>query len=164
MAEPLAPLPYIYNKVKEGVSPTQALREYRESGGAIRTQRFYKAYGEIFAELAVRPNLQAAPTGAVPSAEEITRQESTRPGGFLARGGVLVSIRSVDPLTGRTTEETRVNFGSVRMQSLQTFGEIMGNLEAKFGPNGTSGVEQSSVLGSFVTGVTELVEPDEGLA
>jgi hypothetical protein len=161
MPDKVGPIPFIQNLINEGVSASEGLRQYREAEGSIRTQRWYAAYGEVAAEIAVRPNLQAAPLDVIPGAGEITQRSSTRPGGYNARGGVIVSIREVDPLTGAVSERTQTNFASLKMGSLRTYREILEGLEAYFGSEGQSGQERSSVIGSFVTAVNEMVEPSD---
>jgi len=158
----VGPIPFIFNSIKEGMSATAALNSYRELGGAIRSQRFYHAYGEVAAELAVEPNLVSAPLDSVPTADQIVDRGSGRPGAFLARGGVLVSVRTVDPRTGKVSEQTQVNFGSMRYQTLPTIGEIMADIEAQFGPNGRSGLQNSTVIGNpFLAPILNLVEPQD---
>lgn len=161
MADRIGPIPYIFNAIKEGLSATEALAGYREGGGAIRTQRFYHAYGEVAAELAVEQNIQAANPGQVPSGDMIVDRASNRPGAYLARGGVLVSTRTVNPRTGKVSELTQVNFGSVRYDTLPTIGEIQSDIEEQFGPNGRSGLANSTVIGSFIVPVLNLVGPSE---
>lgn len=161
MADRVGPIPFIFNAISEGMSATEALRAYRESGGSIRTQRFYHAYGEVSAELAVEPALQGEPAGQIPGGEFIIDRGSSRPGAYLARGGVLVSVRTVDPLSGKVSEQTQVNFGSVRYNQLPTIAEIQADIEAQFGPNGRSGLQNSTVLGSFLAPILNLVEPTE---
>lgn len=153
----IGPIPFIYNLISQGINATEGLRQYREAGGAIRTQRWYHAYGEIAAELAVLPQLQAAPTNEVPSGDLIRQRMSNRPGGFLARVGVLVSTRTVDPTTGRVSETTMTNWGSVRMQTLATLDEILALGEENFGPTGQSGLANSTVIGSILGPVEELI-------
>ena len=157
----VGPIPYIFNAIREGKNATQALNEYRELGGAIRTQRFYHAFGEVFAELAVESGLLAQPSSQVPSGEFIVDRGSNRPGQYLARGGVLVSARTVDPITGRVSETTQTNFGSIRYNVLPTIAQIQADIEAQFGPEGRSGLENSTVIGSFLAPVLNLVDPTE---
>src|SRR6516164_3502520 len=136
----VGPISFIFNAIKEGMNATNALEAYREAGGAIRTQRFYHAFGEVTAELAVESGLQSEPSNQVPSGEFIIDRGSNRPGAYLARGGVLTSIRTVDPQTGRVSEVTQTNFGSIRYTSLPTIAQIQADIEGQFGPEGRSGL------------------------
>jgi len=157
----VGPISFIFNAIKEGLNATDALNAYREAGGAIRSQRFYHAYGEVNAELAVESNLQSQPANQVPSGEFIVDRGSSRPGAYLARGGVLTSIRTVDPETGRVSEMTTTTFGSVRYTTLPTIAQIQADIEGQFGPEGRSGLANSTVLGSFLAPILNLVDPTE---
>lgn len=161
MTDRIGPIPFIYNAITEGLSATEALNTYREGGGTIRTQRFYHAFSEIAAEIAVTPNLQATPLEQPLSADVITRIGSNRPGGYLYRGAAVVSVRTVDPLTGRVTESTQLNFGMVKSNGVLSPAEILAELEAKFGPEGQSGLANTTVIGSFITAANELVPAEE---
>lgn len=154
----IGPIPFIFNAIKEGQTATEALNAYREGGGAIRTQRFYQAYGEVSAELAVLPDLQAVPLDSVPPGEMIRQRASSRPGAYLARVGVMNSVRTVDPLTGKVSEVTEIFWSSVRMENLATIGDILQLGEETFGPNGQSGLANSTVVGSVLGPVEQLVE------
>lgn len=46
------PAGYIAGKIGEGVGSTEALADYRDAGGAIRTQTWYRLYGEVSDSLA----------------------------------------------------------------------------------------------------------------
>jgi hypothetical protein len=162
MADRIGPIPHIFAAIREGLSATEALSQYREAGGQIRTQRFYHAFGEVAAELAVEPRMQGTPTSQVPSGDLIVERGSTRPGAFLARGGVLVSTRTVDPLTGKVSEITQTNFGSVRYVILPSIEQIMSDIAAQYGSEGRSGVANSTVIGNpMLAPILSLVSPDE---
>lgn len=154
----IGPIPFIFNALTEGKTATEALNEYRAGGGEIRTQRFYQAYGEVSAEMAVLPDLQAQPVDSIPSGELIRQRASSRPGAYLARVGVLVSQRTVDPTSGKVSETTQVNWGSVRMENLASIEEIMALGEENFGPTGQSGLANSTVIGSVIGPIEELVD------
>lgn len=159
MAEPLAPVPYIYNLIKEGVSASQGLEQYREAGGAIRTQRWYAAYGEVAAELAVAEKVMQAPVERAPTADEVTQRSSSKPGAYTYRVTLLTERRMVDPLTGRTVSISQPEFAMVRSQTLRPYNEVLSQIEAQF-VQGYRGAEGGvTVFGSFVTAVNELVAP-----
>lgn len=161
MPDRIGPIPFIYNAISEGLTATQALNTYRELGGAIRTQRFYHAFSEIAAEVAVTPSLQATPSEQPLSADVITQIGSNRPGGYLFRGAAVVSVRTVNPLTGQVTETTQLNFGMVKSSEILSPAQILAELESKFGTEGQSGLANSTVIGSFITAANELVPPEE---
>lgn len=157
----IGPIPYIYNAITEGKTASQALRDYRESGGAIRTQRFYHAFSELAAEIAVTPNLQASPLEQPLSADVIIPTGRNITGGYLYRGAAVVSVRTINPQTGKVQESTQLNFGMVKSADILSPAAILGELESKFGPEGQSGLAQSTVIGSFITAANELVPPEE---
>lgn len=49
------PAGYIVGSIGEGLSSTAALNAYREAGGSIRTQTWYRLYGEVTDSLARSP-------------------------------------------------------------------------------------------------------------
>lgn len=151
MADRVGPLGFIEAMLGKGIGPTEGLRMYREAGGAIRTQRWFSAYGELAAELARRDMVQAAPLNRPPTGEEISTVASARPGAYLYRGGVMV----VDRETGLVMTLP----GSVRSQRLVNYGTAIAQMLAP--------VEESqenygfTALGAFITGVRELVPVSE---
>jgi hypothetical protein len=157
----IGPIPFIFNAIKEEMTATEALNAYREGGGAIRTQRFYHAFAEVSAEIAVRPIVEQANPNQVPSGDMITERASSRPGAFLARGGVMVSTRVVNPQTDKVSEVTQVNFGSVRYQTLPTIAEIESDIASQFGTEGRSGVQNSTVIGTLPPSILSLVEVED---
>lgn len=161
MADRIGPIPFIYNAIKEGLSATEALNQYRDLGGQIRTQRFYHAFGEVSAEVKLQGTVSLLPPDAIPTPDAISQMSSHVPGAYLVRGVAFVSQRVVDPQTGKVAETTQVNFGALRMANLATVSEIEDEIAALFGPSGQSGTQTSTVLGARVLSVTELV-PVEG--
>ena len=150
-------IPLIYNGIREGKSGRQMLAEYRAAGGAIRTQRFQQAVGEIQVELATRGLVEQAPTSRAPSRSEITPRSTTRPGGYLYRVGVLVSRTSVDPLTGHQSEQTSIEWQSIRTAQLIDYQQAQAAAEGNFGVGAEGGPYGGSVVGSIVSAVNELV-------
>lgn len=162
MAYLINPLPLIYNLIDQGVGATEGLRQYRAAGGSIRTQRWYAAFGETQLEIATRGIVEAAPAGRTPNADEIVQRQTTRPGGFLYRTGVLVSRNVVDPITGASREVTSIEWQSIRTAQLIDYAAAQAAAEANFGVGAEAGPYGGSVIGSFVSAVNELVpeEPD----
>ena len=156
------PLPLIYNYIAQGIGPTEGLRQYREAGGAIRTQRWFAAFGETQLEIATSGIVQQAASDRPPNPDEITPRQSTKPGGYLYRTGVLVSRTAVDPITGASREVTSIEWQSIRTAQLIDYAAAQLAAEANFGVGGDAGPYGGSVVGSFVSAVNELVpeEPD----
>lgn len=151
------PIPFIYNAISEGKSGRQALREFRDAGGSIRTQRFQQTMGEIQLEIATRGVVEGAPSNRPPTPQEITPRTTSKPGGYLYRTGVLVSRPTVDPITGNVSELTSIEWQSVRTAQLIDYAKAQAAAEANFGTGDTAGPYGGSVVGSFVSAVNALV-------
>lgn len=159
MADRVGPLGLIQSYIGQGISATEGLRQYREAGGQIRDQRWYRAWGEMSAEIATRDSVMAAPLNRAPRPEERVQVQSNKPGGYLYRGGVVAfDIESGD---------IQLKAGSVRSQTLMTYAQAQ---EAIFDQLANNAAQYGlSVIGSFITAVRELVpivaEPGlEGIA
>lgn len=157
MAGGINPIPFIYAKIAEGTGPTQALRDFREAGGVIRTQRFFQAFSETNLEIETTGIVQAAPTDRAPTPEEITQRSTTRPGGYLYRVGVMTSRSAVDPITGSVRELTAIDWQSIRTAQLISYEAAQLAAESNFGVGAAAGPYGGSVVGSFVSAVSELV-------
>lgn len=157
MADRIGPIPFIYNAISEGLNATEALRQYREGGGQIRTQRFYAAFGEIGAEMQLVSNVQGTPRDQPFDSSAISRIGSNRPGAYLYRGGVLLAARTVDPQTGRVQESTQLQFGMVRSADLLTPAQVEAALMDLFAAGGQSATAYTTPYGAFPTAVNELV-------
>lgn len=157
----LAPVPYIYNLITEGVGPTAGLRAFREAGGSVRTQRWFHAYGEIQAAIARRPAVEALGPNAVPGAEHISRITSRAQPGYLYRVGVINTQRGIVTESGSVAEETVLDWVSVRSHRLLTAEEAMLEAEGIIGSGYRSESGMVSVLGSRLHEIHELVQ-DEG--
>jgi hypothetical protein len=147
MAETVGPLGFIQSLIGQGVSPTAGLRQYRQAGGAIRTQRWFRAWGEMQAEISTRPVVVAAPLTSVPTRQEITRVESKRPGAYLFRGGVMAFDRQ--------TGEVEIRPSSVRSRTLMRYEEALAAMVEQLASNAEE--YDISVVGGFITSVRELV-------
>lgn len=61
---------YIRDFITQGVNATQALRQFRDDGGAIRDSRWYALYGQITDTIAREPAFLALNPYALPDASE----------------------------------------------------------------------------------------------
>lgn len=155
MADRVGPLGAIQSLLRQGdVGPTQALREYRAAGGQIRTQRWFRAWGEMAAELAARPAVQAAPLESYPEGGQLTRVQSARPGAYLYVGGVMVF--------DRPTNEPILKAASIRSSTLLTYAQAQNLLEQQVGMGADS--YGYTVAGGYVTAVRELVPVEDNPA
>lgn len=153
MARQIGPLGIIESQIKQGVSATEGLRQYRAAGGKIRTSRWYGAFGELSAEVARKDMVQAAPTNRTPTGEEISPVTSKRPGAFVYRGGVMVVERDTDQILTLPA--------SIRSKKLVTYKTAIAAMQTQITDTGSP--PGMTVIGAFISGVRELVaDTDDG--
>ncbi len=151
----IGPVQFIGALLERGLAPTAALREFRAAGGRVRTQTWYRAWGEVAGELATRERVQAAPLRRRPIAEEITRRTSKKPGAFLYRGQIAVNRRLRDERGRLVDYELQWLPASVRTRRLLTYTSVMDQMTADAAEGGDS--YDYAVLGAMVSTVSELV-------
>lgn len=79
----------IQRALREGATPTHALSAFREAGGRIRTQTWYRLWGQSEVERArIGPEAGAA-LHRVPTSSEIQTATSRRARGYMQRVTVL---------------------------------------------------------------------------
>ena len=133
-----------------------ALAHLREQGHRIRTQTFYRLWGET-ADAAARSSLnQAAPLNRRPTSEEITPFTAPRARGFL----YTIDIAVRDRLTG----EVFMTPSGYRSDRLVSRGRALrGAIEAA---RDAQEINRESfggeILGGTITQVREFVPEDEG--
>jgi hypothetical protein len=76
------PAPFAARAIVEGKTATEALRELRESGAGISTQRWYRVYGETQAAIENRETAATLDILRTPGAEQWTEWE-TRAEGYM---------------------------------------------------------------------------------
>lgn len=142
----VGPLGFIQAAIAEGRTSTASLQAYRDAGGAIRTQRWYRAWGELGAEISRVPMVQAAPINRQPTGEEISRVAGKGPPRFVFYGGVQV--------VERETGLVQTLPAAVRSTRLLTYMEAIEAMQTQISGSGSPpGV---SVLGAFTTRVREI--------
>lgn len=141
---------FIAALIKEGLGPTAGLRAFREAGGQIRTQTWFRAWGEVVGSLAKHTATGMAPLDRRPTAEEISRWTTARRPGYLYQ--IEFQVRP------RGTAEVWTSWHSVRSDRLLTYGDALaGSLDALATD---LDAYDEIVLGGVVTGVFELT-PEE---
>jgi hypothetical protein len=95
--------------------PTAALRAWRAAGGKIRTQDFYRAYGEAKAQLALAQSEVGADLQAVPEESQIAQGTFPRARGIAHEVVIVGRARSGEILTKRVEVPT----GQTPIQRLQ---------------------------------------------
>jgi hypothetical protein len=75
--------------IKAGQSATGALKAFRESGGRVRTQTWYRLYGQLQLEGATASKELASPLNRRPTADEIQEVTSRRARGYMQRVTIM---------------------------------------------------------------------------
>lgn len=100
------PAGFIVGAIGDDMSSTQALAAYRDAGGSIRTQTWYRLYGEVTDALARSPGAMALDPDAIPGANDYATW--TMGGGGQYATQVQVYFRDVDTGLVGTTNYTYV--------------------------------------------------------
>lgn len=94
------PAGFIVGAINEGQSATAALGAFRQAGGEMRTQTWYRLFGETQASIAARPEAAALDPFQVPQAGDYTEWAMGPGGQYVTTVDVL--FRDVDTgLIGR---------------------------------------------------------------
>jgi hypothetical protein len=90
--------------IEEGSTATSALSAFREAGGAIRTQDWYRAWGETVDALALRAENTALDFTQLPRDEQLSTWGGVRPGSYAY--SIDIQVRATEELEPgvRTTE------------------------------------------------------------
>lgn len=130
-------------------SASASLKAYRAAGGEVRTQTWYRLFGEVQGALGNRISEATAPLNRRPTAEETTTWSTRNAAGFLQQVEVLVRDRDTGEVSARPFSVTGPRLqsrGAVISQALDVF---------------DSGVEEGSfseqILGAVHVGAYELV-------
>lgn len=97
--------------IEEGATPTSALRMWRQAGGHIRTQDWYRIWGEARTQIALAPHEQGRSLTARPTESEIATMQTKQRRGIAHevivigrnRAGEVVSRRVEVPTGARPT-------------------------------------------------------------
>jgi hypothetical protein len=87
---------WVAASIRQGLTPTAALREYRAAGGSIRDSVWRKLYAEQKTATDSRLNEMVAPLSAIPSASEIVAMTTKRKEGYLQTLDVFVRLKGTD--------------------------------------------------------------------
>lgn len=83
------PVGSLQSAIKAGRSASAALAEYRAGGGSIRTQTWYRLYGQLQLEGAFASKEAATPLNRRPTAGDIQQVSSRRATGYMQRVTIL---------------------------------------------------------------------------
>lgn len=142
--------PWVQRALREGLSPTAALKVAREAGLSIRTQEWYRVYGQERANLALTAMARDLPLNRRPAASEIGRWTTRR------RKGYAYRVQGV--LKDRVTGATKNAYITVTYDRLVSRGKAIADAMAGF----TDAEDRypAELLGAFTGGVFEMVPGD----
>jgi hypothetical protein len=83
------PIGALQSAIKSGTSATNALGSFRAEGGRIKTQTWYRLYGQLQLEGVMASKELAAPLNRRPTADEVQTVTSRRARGFMQRVTVM---------------------------------------------------------------------------
>lgn len=89
---------YIAAAIRQGLSATAALREFREAGGAMRDAVWRKLYAEQKVAVEKQGDEMTAPLAAIPSASEMTQMTTKRRSGYLQTLDIYVRLKGTDTI------------------------------------------------------------------
>lgn len=138
---------YMAELMRLGHNATSALQAYREAGGAIRTQTWYRGWGEVARSIADREQVALAPKDRRPVAGEISQWTTPSKRGFVYQ--VQTQVRAIG------TSEVFTTMTSFRSDVLVPYQDAIEGALGYFADEAENYGEQ--VLGGVVTGVYELV-------
>lgn len=130
MAGPAGGPALVASAIKQGISRTAGLREYRAAGGAIRTQTWYRLWGEAEEALAGRLDETLAPLDAPPTRAELTPWSTSRSENFATQVEVFVRDRE----TGLVSTKPYTHFADepiVRQDAIEAAIEAYGSASAQ---------------------------------
>lgn len=91
----------VQRAVREGVNATDALRLYRAAGGSVRTQTWYRLYGQAKLELELHGTEAGRPLHLRPTADEIQQRTTRRARGYEQRATVFMRDRETGEVIAR---------------------------------------------------------------
>jgi hypothetical protein len=144
--------PWVERSLRQGIGPTEALRIAREGGLQVRTQDWFRAYGQERANIAMSIQARDLPLNRRPAANEIGTWTTVRKRGFAQR----VTVLTQDTLTGATKQR----YVTVTTRSLVSRGNAIKQAMAAFVDNEDN--YDTQVIAAFSAGVFEMIPGDEG--
>lgn len=145
----------VQRALREGVGATDALRVFRDAGGRIRTQSWYRLYSQAQLEGVMSGREAGANLRSRPTSGEIQTATSRRATGYMQR----VTVMGRD--AGGNIISREVSFRSNNLVSRQNainkaLALVQGGIE---GPEGRERYAMSSVMAGFYSGTFQF-EPE----
>lgn len=143
---------WVAASIREGLSASAGLREYRANGGSIRDATWYRLYAEQKSSVDKIGYESTAPLGAVPTASEIVPMTTKRATGFLQTMDIYTRLTGTDVIVTRpfmiTTSEL-LSRGEALTQAMTTMQQAVD--EERY---------SETLLGGIYTG-TRVMTPGE---
>lgn len=106
------PYPFITRAVREGLSATRALSEFRAGGGSVGNQLWYRAFSTIKTGITEFGSESTRPLNRRPIAGEIQQFEGMTSRGFIQQVMVRVQDRSTGDYTWKPYSRVATNLTS----------------------------------------------------
>lgn len=142
--------------IREGANASDALRAYRAAGGSVRTQTWYRLYGQVQLEGVMAGREAGASLRARPTAGEIQQATSVRARGYMQRVTVL-GRDSEGNIISRETSFRSDNLVSRQNAINKALALVQAGIE---GPEGRERYAMTAVLAGFYSGTFEF-QPGE---
>lgn len=127
---------YIPQLMRAGYSATGALGFLRSMGAGMRTQTFYRAWGEVAADLALRPGVAQLDPSTPISEQQLATWRAGRSGTF----GYQVNIALRDRPTGVVGIKTHYVFSADNISPQDAIDQAIADYQSVQTAGGPSGV------------------------
>jgi hypothetical protein len=127
---------YMPQLMAQGFGPSEALGLFRDAGGAVRTQTWYQAWGELAADYAGRSTWQTADLAQPVIPSELPTWAAGREGQFGYKVGAVVRDRT----TGLTDIRTHLVFSTEALAPQAAVDSMIQTYEDEQTAGGPSGV------------------------
>lgn len=94
--DPLAPAGFLSKAFRQGTNATQALNSFRDAGGSIKTQTWYRLAGEVRSALTNRDVVGGLRPDRLPTDDAFTQWSAGRAGTRMYQVDVLVRNKQFD--------------------------------------------------------------------
>jgi len=142
---------YALDAIQKGLSAREGLQAFREAGGRIANQTWFKLTGELQAMLAEREGVLDEPHNRIPTASEIKRWGTTNAKGFIQQVEVLARDRETGQIISIPFSHTAKTLRSRRA--------VLKDALSVYSDDNAQRYNQS-ILGAVYTGTYEAV-PEE---
>lgn len=139
----------VLDAIGSGQSASASLKGYRAAGGEVRTQTWYRLFGEVQGALGNRLSEASAPLHRRPAQEEVTQWSTRNAAGFLQQVEVLVRDRATGEVSARPF--------SVTGDQLRSRGSVISEALDVFAGGVEDGPYEEQILGAVHVGAYELV-------